>query len=179
MLRNLPFRLAILSTFALFLLGCGVTREKKGSTEKVEVQTPVGDLNVTSSKGARPAQVGLAGYPAARPVRDEGQDSAQAHISMPFLNLKIVSMKFESDDPPSKVLDFYRHELSHYGNVKEERGGNSTSEIQGFSWRSTPDQITLSVGPGDAEHLVAVQPKAHGSKFALVYVRTSDPDESH
>jgi len=162
----------------MLLLGCGITHEKKGSTEKVDVATPVGNLNVSTSKDARPAQVGLAAYPAAHAVPDEGQSSAQAHIAMPFLNLKIVSMKFESDDPPAKVLDFYRHELSHYGDVKQERGGNSTSDIQGFSWRSTPDQIALSVEAGDAEHLVAVQPKGSGSKFALVYIRTSEPDES-
>jgi len=177
MIRNTTVRLLPLLLAVTLLPSCSVDRQKKGNTDKVEVQTPVGDLNVTSRKEAQPSDVGLAGYPGARPISDEGQGSAQAHIAMPFLNLKMAGVKFESSDPPQKILEFYRHELGRYGQVKEEHRGSSSTNIQGFSWRSTPDQVTLSAGPGDTTHVVAVQPEGSGSKFALLYIRAKDPDQ--
>jgi hypothetical protein len=91
--------------------------------------------------------------------------------------LKVVGTKYHSDDPPQKVLAFYRKGLAKYGKVEEERGGHTSVSLAGFDWQSAPDQVTLSAGRDDDEHLVAVRGDGTGSQFALVYVRTRDTDE--
>ena len=52
---------------------------------------------------------------------DEG-NRAHVNLSMPFLKLKVVKMKFTSDDPTDKVLAFYRDKLASYGTVARVQG---------------------------------------------------------
>ena len=75
------------------------------------------------------AKAGLPLYPGARVHRDE--DNEQNESTMGVLTeafgLKLVVAKYESDDAPGKVIDFYRDKLKKYGKVIEchtrEHGG--------------------------------------------------------
>src|SRR5919108_2634982 len=87
---------------AVLLAGCSlrVDKEKSGKSEKVEIETPVGGLKVRTNIDAK--DIGLSVYPNARVAEDRHDDddeSANVNIYTPFFGLKVLAMKFESDDP--------------------------------------------------------------------------------
>jgi hypothetical protein len=90
-----------------------------------------------------------------------------------------VAIKFRSDDPPDKVLAFYRPKMKEFG------GKFLECQQQGFvTYNHSDDSKELTCGDGsrnganmelkagtpDRQHIVAVKPSGSGSEFALVYV---------
>jgi hypothetical protein len=160
-----------------------VKKEQNGEDKQVDIDTPMGGIHV--SKGANVSDVGLAVYPGAR-LKQKGTDgedkSANVNISSFGFGLKVVALEYESDDPPSKLIAFYRDQLHKYGHVVEchtshfdvntnmDRHDHSPREVtcEGTSGRD----IELKVGTDENQHIVAVQPEGSGSSFSLVYVRT-------
>jgi hypothetical protein len=181
MARNGSAANITLPVLLLLLLGvaaCSWQKSTGDDGERVNVQTPLGQLKLNTRPGADAQDAGLDVYPGARRQSNRGETGAQAKVALPFVRLKVVGTQYRCPDPPEKVLAFYRKGLARYGQIKEERGGHTSVSMDGFEWHSTKDQVTLSVGDEDTEHVVAVQPDGAGSRFALVYVRARDTDRS-
>lgn len=176
LLRNL---LAVVAGVAL-LAGCSIHESRDGGEKKVDIQTPFGGIKVNTDVDAK--DTGLPVYPGARraPGTDTDKDAANVNISSGMFGLKVVAVKFRSDDPPDKVLGFYRPKMKELG------GQFLECRQEGFiTYSKSDDQhelscdkgsrggknIELKAGTPDQQHIVAVKPYGAGSEFALVYVQ--------
>jgi hypothetical protein len=177
----------------LILPACSINvkKDKAGEGKKVDIETPVGGIHV--SKDADVRDVGLAVYPGARVKQkdDEGEEkSANVNISSGLFGLKVVAIEYESDDPPDKVIAFYKDQLKKYGNVLEchtdrhgghvkiEKGTRDSDGSKDVKCDSNDSgrTVELKVGTEDNQHIVAVEPRGKGCDFALVYVKTRGKD---
>lgn len=164
-----------------------VKKQKDGQDKQVDISTPVGGIHV--NKQVNPTEVGIGIYPGARlkPENFNGESkSANVDISGFGYGLKVVALEYESDDSPTKVLDYYRDQLKKYGDVlvchtnhldvnadvKELNKGSNALTCEG----SAGVNVELKVGTKDNQHIVAVEPAGKGSSFSLVYVRTHGKD---
>jgi hypothetical protein len=183
------FALGFAAVTALLLPACSVNvkKEQNGDDKQVDIDTPVGGIHV--SKGANVADVGLAVYPGARLKQkdSDGEDkSANVNISSFGFGLKVVTLEYESDDSPAKLVAYYKDQLQKYGHVLEchtshldvntdmKRSDHSSHELTCEG--SSGSNIELKVGTKENQHIVAVQPEGKGSSFSLVYVRTHGKD---
>lgn len=169
------------------LAGCTVSTSKDARTGKdkdVDIRTPLGSLSV--HKGASDLKdTGLAAYPGAQLKNDldDQNGGANVNISSPFFGMKVVALKYQSNDAPDKILNFYRKDMAKYGNVVACTGGFNMS----FHHRDRDSEVTcdnhggdhsyreeLKVGTENNQRIVAVKPSGNGSQFAVVYVRAWD-----
>jgi hypothetical protein len=156
----------------------------------LDIRSSAGDLHMGNDADAR--DTGLPAYPGARLRRDDhdkdGKNSANLAISTESFGIKLVVVDYDSDDPPSKLIGYYRDKLKKYGKVIEcrttEHGGdihvnagknnsNGSKEVK-CDGDNTGNVVELKVGTQDSQHLVSIEPaaKGDGSTFALVYVHT-------
>jgi len=154
------------------LCGCTIQKQGEGSNKKVDIQTPVGSLHVNTQ--VDPKDTGLAVYPGAtRAEEDDSKHAANLSMDSSLFGVKVVAIKYRSDDPPDKLLDFYRKQLRAYGDVSECRGsvsfenGNLRCREAGLG-----EETSLVTGAEQRHHIVSVKPQGKGSNFALVYVQT-------
>ena len=186
-------RLAAIATCiaALLLLpACSVNvkKEANGQDKQVDINSPFGGIHV--NKQADATETGLAVYPGAR-LREKDSDgsdkSANINISGFGYGLKVIAVEYESDDSPAKVLAYYRDQLKKYGNNVLEchtSGLRLDTKIDSHDSNSNDldcggehgSNIELKAGRKDDQHIVEVEARAKGSKFALVYVRTDGKD---
>jgi len=165
--------------------GCSVTTHEKDNGRKgdVDIKTPFGSLSV--KEGSTDIKdTGLAPYPGARAAQFEDDDrhhSANVNISSSLFGLKVVALKFQSDDPSDKVLAFYRKDMGKYGKVVDCTGGFSMD----FHHHDKDAEVTcdgrngpgheyheeLKVGTENNQRILAIKPRGNGSEFTLVYVR--------
>lgn len=79
------------------------------------------------------ASLGVAIYPGAAPYKDKDDDDLDggANIWAVAANngLKVAVKKFQSSDPPEKVIAFYRQALSQYGTVLTCSGSGTDIEV--------------------------------------------------
>ena len=179
LLRTTPAILCLLA-----LAGCSITTHDKGNGKKddVDIKTPFGSLSV--KEGASDVKdTGLSPYPGARVAKDGDDDrhSANVNISSSLFGLKVVALKYESDDPSDKVLSFYRKEMGKYGKVVDCTGGFNmnfhhhdkdaevTCDDRNGSDRGYKEE--LKVGTENNQRVVAIKPRNNGTEFTLVYVR--------
>lgn len=181
--------LALISAATLCLaalLGCSVTTHDKGDGKNkndVDIRTPFGSLSVREGQ-TNVKDTGLSLYPGARPRRDADDErhNANVDISSSLFGLKVVALKFESDDAQDKVLTFYRKEMGKYGKVVDCAGGGGFS--MNFHHHEKDAEVTceghdagheykevLKVGTENNQRILAIRPSGNGSVFALVYVR--------
>jgi hypothetical protein len=181
----------VLSLFAI--AGCSVTTHDKGNGKKddVDIRTPFGSLSV--KEGATDIKdTGLAPYPGARATKDDDDDrhhSANVNISSSLFGLKVVTLKFQSDDPSDKVLAFYRKDMGKYGKVVECTGGFSMhfhhhdkdAEVtcDGHNGPGQEYNEELKVGTENNQRILAIKPRGNGSEFTLVYVRAWDRNDTN
>ncbi|HUK24215.1 MAG TPA: hypothetical protein VLV49_06515 [Terriglobales bacterium] len=171
----------------LAFLACSINVKKNGNGEdkKVDINTPVGSIHV--DKEASVEDTGLPVYPGAHPKKKEenGEEkNANVNLSAFGFGLKVVAVDYESDDPPAKLVAYYKDKLAKFGSVLECHTTNHVDYSRHGDQHSrqlTCDQnqgnnIELKVGTEDNQHIVAVQPEGTGSSFALVYVRTHGRD---
>lgn len=163
-----------------------VQKEKDGEDKKVDISTPIGGIHV--SKQADAQDVGLAVYPGATlQPKDSGNDdkSANVNISGFGYGIKVVALDYHSDDPPAKVLSFYRDQLKTYGSILEchTSGVNVNTNFKSSQNSKaltcsgeSGNNIELKVGTEENQHIVEVEPDGKGSKFSLVYLRTHGKD---
>jgi hypothetical protein len=155
----------------------------------LDIQSSAGDLHLGNDADARKA--GLPLYPGAR-LRHDKEDSDPVNLGLltEAFGMKLVVAKYESDDAPGKVIDFYRDRLKKYGKVLEchtsEHGGDAHADINDDKHSgsqkkelkcdgdNTGPVTELKVGTEDNQHVVAIEPRdgRTGSIFALVYVYT-------
>ena len=110
------------------------------------------------------------------------------NIASSLFGMKLAVLKYETSDPPDKVLDFYRKQMSRYGNVLVCNGGfnmsfhhhDKDSEVtcddHGGSGRSYKQE--LKVGTENNQRIVAVKPSGKGTEFVMVYVRAHDEKDT-
>jgi hypothetical protein len=158
-----------------------------GQDKHLDIQSSVGDLHMGNDADARKA--GLPLYPGARLRHDEENSNAlNLGVLTEAFGMKLVVAKYDSDDAPGKVVDYYRNKLKKYGKVIEchsqKHGGDvdvhnddkdsqESRELKCEGDNSGP-VTELKVGTEDNQHVVAIEPNdgRSGSTFALVYVRT-------
>jgi hypothetical protein len=172
----------------LVLPACNVNVKKngEGQDKKVDIETPIGGLHV--SQGADVHDVGLSVYPGARKKEkgdNEHDNNAHVNISSSLFGLKVVALEYVSDDPPEKLVDYYKNELRKYGNVLECHPNhegpspkNDTGDTDDDSkLKCEGDQngksIELKAGTEPNQHIVSIKPgdDGKGSDFGLVYIR--------
>lgn len=185
--------IGIVSLLVVSLSACSVNVKENKNTngdKDVTIKSPIADMHI--GKDVEGADTGISVYPGARLVEkddDGGSDRANLNISTALFGLKLVVVKYASDDAPEKVVAFYRNDLKKYGKVSEckkegkdphvnvdlQSGGDSKhASDKKCSGDGKGETVELSVGNDDNHHIVAVSPKGKGSEFALVYVRTRD-----
>jgi hypothetical protein len=166
-----------------------VQKEANGQDKQVDIKTLLGGVHV--SKQADAADIGLPVYPGAHLKQEDsdGSDkSANVNISGFGYGLKVVALEYSSDDPPGKVLSFYRDELKKFGTVLEchTSRGNWNINMGSHGTKHGSNELTcdgsggneveLKVGKQDDQHIVAVEPEGKGTSFSIVYVRTHGKD---
>ena len=178
------FKPAIVALTALFVLAaCSVNVKKndEGKDKNVDIKTPFGEIHV--DKGADVKDTGLPVYAGAREKQSTGENdekSANVDISSFGYGVRVVAVSYETDDPPSKLVAFYKDQLKKYGTVLEchtsnhQWGQNSGNDHDSEELKCDGNNgktIELKAGKKSNQHIVAIDPKDKGADFALVYVR--------
>jgi hypothetical protein len=158
--------------------------EESGEDKKVDIKTPFAEIHVGSDTSATDA--GMALYPGARPKQD-GNDKHRANLSFggEDFGVKVIAVTYLSDDPPDKVIDFYRKDLKKYGNVleckkglNENHDGDKDDEIRcDNKGEEEPGKLDLAVGVPERQHLVSVKPSGKGTEFSTVFVQVKGKDK--
>ena len=120
--RNSCLVLTLSFGVLLALPGCSVNvkKDSEGHEKNVDIETPVGGLHVTNDADVR--DIGLPVYPGARRKEqsdDDNPNSAHVNISTSLFGIKVVAIEYLSDDPPEKLVAYYKDQLKKYGNVLE------------------------------------------------------------
>ena len=163
------------------LLACGAAAQDNQSHDKnLDVTSPVGDLHV--GKDANAQKAGLPLYPGARPKQDPNNDPLNLGILTGSFGLKLVVAKYQTDDPPAKVLDFYRDKMKKYGKVLEchntddHSGGSNDDSDLSKPLKCEGDNSgpvrELKVGTEGNAHIVSIEDPENGkgTTFAIVYL---------
>lgn len=171
------------------------SQDSGNKNENLDVRSSVGDLHIGADADARKA--GLPLYPGAR-LKDKGKDGSDDKVNLGLLTeafgIKLVVAKYEADDAPAKVVDFYRDKLKKYSNVLECHSKKHSGEDVNVGGDDSKDSDSknsknrelkcdgdnsgpvteLRVGTEDNQHDVAVETGdgGKGTTFALVYVYT-------
>jgi hypothetical protein len=145
-----------------------------------DVRSSMGDLHVGKDADARKA--GLPLYPGARRRHEDDNEPLNFGLLTESIDLKLVVAKYESDDTPAKIIDFYRGKLKKYGKVLECHSHDDHSSDVGDEKQdskelkcegdNTGPVTELKAGVENDQHIVAVEPQANGkpTEFAIVYV---------
>ncbi|MFB3813586.1 MAG: hypothetical protein ACE14L_05695 [Terriglobales bacterium] len=179
---------AVVACVAL-LAACNIkeTKSEDGKQKNVSIQTPVGDMKISTQASAE--QVGVAVYPGAqlKPKSGNDESSANVNISTSLFGVRVVVLEYVTDDVPDKVAEFYKKELAKYGAVLECHTGRNPGSV--VMKKSKDHELScdkdnhgntleLKVGADDHQRVVAVKPGSKGTEFALVYVSTRGKDDS-
>jgi len=181
-----------MTTFTLILSLPAVaagSQDAEGADQdkNLDIRSSLGDLHLGKDADARRA--GLPLYPGGRQRHDEeNSDALNLGILTQAFGIKLVVAKYDSNDAPGKVVDFYREKLKKYGKVLEchssEHGGFVSTNVDGQKDQrseqfkcegdNTGPVTELKVGTQDDQHIVAIEPNGtgKGSTFSLVYVQT-------
>jgi hypothetical protein len=156
-----------------------------GQDKHLDIQSSVGDLHMGNDADARKA--GLPLYPGARLRHDQDNgDALNLGVLTDAFGMKLVVAKYDSEDAPGKVIDFYREHLKKYGKILECHTSKDDSDAHvdlnddqhskelKCEGDNTGPVTELKVGTADNQHIVAIEPHngRGGSTFALVYVHT-------
>jgi hypothetical protein len=192
MLRHLILMLALgmASTLPVFTQQSTQqsSQEADSHDKSFDVRSPAGDMHV--GKDADAGKVGLSLYPGARPKQEKDSSPLNFGILTETFGMKLIVAKYESDDSPAKIADFYRGKLKKFGKVlechsqkygggvevnddKDSQDGQDRKEEPKCEEESGP-VVELKVGTEDNQHIVAIEPSdtGKGSTFALVYLHT-------
>src|SRR5580658_5294702 len=113
--QTLSFSLSL--SLAAMLTLPALAQQSDTQDKPFDVRSSVGDVHLGKDADARNA--GLPLYPGAHPKHEENNEPLNFGVATEAFGLKLVVAKYESDDAPAKVVDFYRDKLKKYGNVLE------------------------------------------------------------
>lgn len=172
---------------AVVLSACSVNvkKDNQGEDKNVDIKTPFAEIHVNKDADVR--DTGLPVYAGARLKQKDnghGEKDANVNLSAFGFGLKVVAVDYESDDPPTRIVSFYKSQLKRYGNVLE-----CHSEGRNFNYDTNSDElkceggsnggtIELKSGTRSNQHIVAIEPQGKGSEFSLVYVHTRGKDDT-
>lgn len=184
------------------LVGCNikVNKEDASGGKNASVNTPFGSLKVETND-VSPKDAGLKPYPGAHlvPKQGDNDNDANVNIDTPWFGLKVVALKYASDDAPDKIWDFYKKDMAQYGRVLECKAGSADMKIDatskddmacdkkgvhfkngGHSNVNVSDSydMELKSGTDGRYHVVGIKAAGSGSEFSLVYVVTRGNRES-
>src|ERR1700747_102835 len=99
--RNAAF-LIISVVLSLSACSVNVKKDNGGDDKNVDIKTPFTDIHVEKNANAR--DTGLPVYPGARlkPTSGDEDNNANVNLSAFGFGLKVVVLKYESDDSPTK-----------------------------------------------------------------------------
>ncbi|HKE83110.1 MAG TPA: hypothetical protein VKB50_05120 [Vicinamibacterales bacterium] len=167
---------AVLAT-SLLLPACGVNvdRDDQGHRTKVDIHSPFGNVNVRTDVDA--SATGLPVYPGARPLRNrrDEPESADVNVGNSWFGVKVVALRFEHDDAPEPIVEYYKSALKTYGDVLECHGNidfRHGSHAPVCKERERSRETQLVVGSEERHRLVVVKPRGSGSEFSAVYIQT-------
>lgn len=180
----------VIVVFLLSSCSVNVKKNEQGEDKNVDIKTPFGEIHV--DKGADVRDTGLPVYAGARVKPKTGNDekSANVNISTMGFGIKVVAVEYESDDPPSKLITYYKDQLKKYGNVLEchtsqhnhSYGGHPAGDKDSEELKCEGDNqgksIELKAGTRSNQHIVAIDPQDKGSDFALVYIHMRGKDDT-
>jgi hypothetical protein len=164
------------------VVACAQTTDSD-QDKHLDIESSAGDLHVGSDADARKA--GLPLYPGARLHHDkDNSKGVNFGVLTEAFGMKLVVVKYDSDDAPGKVIDYYRERLKKYGKVIECHSREHSGAHADFSdedahskelrceGENTGPVTELKVGVEDNQHVVEIEPNDNhsGSTFALVYV---------
>jgi len=178
--------LALALTLAVVLILPVLAQDSGAQNKKLDIRSSVGDMHIGNDADAR--KTGLPLYPGAR-LKSDNESNGNANLSVltEAFGMKLVVAKYDSDDVPAKIVDFYREKLRKYGKVLEchtqRHGGDvevhddskGSEDSKALKCDEDSGPVTeLKVGTEDDQHIVAIEPRdaSKGSTFALVYVHT-------
>lgn len=182
-----PVALLLLSSLAV-VAGChvDVDKGKNGEDKDVRIETPLGGLHVTSNQTTA-ADLGLPVYPGAKLTTDnQGDKSANVQMGFGKWQLHVEVVTYESSDPHSKVVAFYRNAMGRFGNVISCQGnqpvgapattseGLTCNEDHGSNVKvngvyvDDAGNFTLRAGSKHHQHIFILKGTASGTRFSLV-----------
>jgi hypothetical protein len=190
MVRSIAFRSILTAALGLAAVIPGFaaapSQQADGDQDKhLDIQSNAGDLHLGNDADARKA--GLPLYPGAR-LRHDEENSGAANLSLftQAFGLKLVVAKYDSDDAPAKIIDYYRERLKKYGKViechtREHEGGHADvdddDQAEGHAAKAVKCEgdnrgpvTELKVGTEENQHVVSVEPNKSGSSFVLLYL---------
>jgi hypothetical protein len=172
------FAVVVGGALAMTLTACSVDvhEDRVGDRARVDIRTPMGGVLVRTNVDS--PETGLAVYPGAHAHR-QGRDpeNANVNVASSMFGVRLTAAKFLSDDPPVKIVEFYKNEMHRYGDVLECKGNVDFTRRGGLrrpvckeKWRSHETQLV--VGTEHQHRIVAVKPHPGGTEFAVVYLET-------
>jgi hypothetical protein len=186
MLRHLTLALALLAALPLLVFAQQSAPQSDSQDKPFDVRSSLGDMHV--GKDADAGKQGLPLYPGARPKQEKDNDPLNFGILTESFGLKLMVAKYESDDAPAKIVDFYRGKLKKFGKVIECHSQKHSGDGDGHDGKESKDSkdkelkcdedsgpvVELKVGTEDNQHVVAIEASdsGKGSTFALVYMHT-------
>lgn len=130
---------------------------------------------IVASEGSRNAAGDIAVYPGARRAASVHTDPANVSFTGSFSDTRVVPEKFESDDAPAMVLEFYRAAMRAHTEVIECRGNinirrSRRTEKAVCIERPSSQVVQLATGTRSHYRVVAVKPRRTATEFTLVSV---------
>jgi len=132
-----------------------------------------------ASDNANVGQIGLPFYPGAQRRHDKEGESPAANFGLwgGSFGIRLVVIKYRSDDPLNKVSEFYRDAMARYGPVLDCSHIDATPKSVGDDPvtcdkdDTKPGQVTLKVGRDSDQRVVSLK-SAHGeTQFDLLRIR--------
>jgi hypothetical protein len=184
-----PMRMVLFFVFFFAMTISIFAQQKSDDQDKhLDIQSSAGDLHVGNDADA--TKTGMPLYPGARLQtghNDHDNDNANLGLFTEAFGIKLVIVKYESDDAPQKIVDFYHDRLKKFGKVLEchthGHGGDAHADFDDDDDSdSKPKELKcegdntgpvteLKVGTENQQHVVAIEPNdGRGAKFTLVYL---------
>ena len=167
---------------------------KKGASggndddKNVDIKTPFTDIHVEKEADAR--DTGLAVYPGAtlKPKEGDNDSSANVNLSAFGYGLRVVVLKYESNDAPAKIEKYYQDQMKRYGGVLEchtSHHGDYNANVHNdpsapvkCDSDNSGNVVELKAGTEGNQHVVSIDPAGKGTEFTLVYVHTHGKDDT-
>jgi len=166
----------------ILVLSLPALAQKSDTPDKpLDVRSSIGDLHV--GKDADAQKAGLPLYPGARTKKDEDSDPLNFGLLTESFGLQLVVAKYESDDPPARIIAYYQDKLKKYGKVLACDNANDDSNVRGDDDQELSKPLKcegdnkgpvreLKVGTEGNARIVAIEPRDNGkgTTFTIVYV---------